>query len=58
MLVDLEDYKHSGANITALRLIDPARPQVMEVMRDWTFLDRNGQTSPLLGRTQLPVIIM
>ncbi|KAK7053103.1 hypothetical protein SK128_020197 [Halocaridina rubra] len=34
-LVDLEDFRYSGSNITALRLIDPDRPEVRNLMADW-----------------------
>ena len=27
-LVDLEDFKYGGTNITAFRLVDPAHPEV------------------------------
>ena len=33
-LVDLEDFKYGGSNITAVRLIDPERPEVKKVMED------------------------
>ncbi|KAH3889063.1 glutamate receptor ionotropic, kainate 2-like isoform X2 [Dreissena polymorpha] len=52
-MVDLEDYKYSGANITAMRLIDPNRPQVVEVMTAWSYLEANMQESPLLGKKYL-----
>ncbi|KAK7085547.1 hypothetical protein SK128_021963, partial [Halocaridina rubra] len=34
-LVNLDDFKYGGSNITAVRLIDPTRDEVKEVMRDW-----------------------
>ncbi|KAH3889067.1 hypothetical protein DPMN_013115 [Dreissena polymorpha] len=52
-MVDLEDY--SGTNITAMRLIDPSRPQVVEVMTAWSYLEANMQESPLLGKKYLKV---
>ncbi|XP_076044322.1 glutamate receptor ionotropic, kainate 2-like [Oratosquilla oratoria] len=33
--VNLEDFKYSGSNITALRMIDPDRAEVKKVMEDW-----------------------
>ncbi|XP_052810223.1 glutamate receptor ionotropic, kainate 2-like isoform X2 [Mya arenaria] len=51
--VDLEDYKYSGANVTAMRLIDPTRTQVVDVMTEWRFNDDNALTSPLLGGNYL-----
>ncbi len=32
-LVDLEDFRYGGTNITAFRLVDPNNPLVMEVVR-------------------------
>ena len=37
-LVDLEDFKYGGTNITAFRLVDPAQPEVVSVVESW----RNG----------------
>lgn len=54
-LVDLEDFKYGGANITAMRLVDPARPRVREVTEDWLFEEMNGRTSPLQGQREIPV---
>ena len=34
-LVDVEDFKYGGTNITAFRLVDPAHPEVMSVVRTW-----------------------
>ena len=34
-LVDLEDFKYGGTNITAFRLVDPARPEVVSVVESW-----------------------
>ena len=34
-LVELEDFKYGGTNITAFRLVDPAHPEVMSVVRTW-----------------------
>jgi len=54
-MVDLEDYKYSGANITAMRLIDPERPQVRDIITEWQFQDSTGQESPLQGGEYLQV---
>ncbi len=32
-LVDLEDFRYGGTNITAFRLVDPNNPLVQEVVR-------------------------
>ena len=34
-LVDLEDFKYGGTNITAFRLVDQTQPEVMNVVRTW-----------------------
>ncbi|XP_068238713.1 glutamate receptor ionotropic, kainate 2-like isoform X2 [Palaemon carinicauda] len=34
-LVNLADFKYGGSNITAVRLIDPDREEVRDVMLDW-----------------------
>ena len=34
-LVDLEDFKYGGTNITAFRLVDPAQPEVVSVVESW-----------------------
>ncbi|XP_069950782.1 glutamate receptor ionotropic, kainate 2-like isoform X2 [Cherax quadricarinatus] len=34
-LVNLEDFKYGGSNVTALRLIDPEREEVRHLMEDW-----------------------
>ena len=46
--VDLEDFRHGGTNITALRLVDPENPLVQRVIRDWVFHDvrRAREASP------------
>ncbi|XP_021362769.1 glutamate receptor ionotropic, kainate 2-like isoform X3 [Mizuhopecten yessoensis] len=53
-LVDLEDYKYGGANITAMRIVDPSRPKVMSVTEDWIFEEINSRPSPLQGQRQIP----
>ncbi|XP_065349396.1 glutamate receptor ionotropic, kainate 2 isoform X2 [Cloeon dipterum] len=35
--VDLEEFKYGGTNITAFRLVDPDRADVIKVMRDWAY---------------------
>ncbi|CAH1800045.1 unnamed protein product [Owenia fusiformis] len=34
-LVDLNDFRYGGTNITAFRLVDPSRPQVQAVLPAW-----------------------
>lgn len=37
-LVDIEDFRYGGTNITALRLIDPNKPEVKKMVESW-FID-------------------
>ncbi|XP_069132310.1 glutamate receptor ionotropic, kainate 2-like isoform X2 [Argopecten irradians] len=53
-LVDLSDFKHGGANITAMRIVDPSRPKVMSVTEDWLFEEINSRPSPLRGQHEIP----
>ena len=53
-LVDLENYKYGGANITAFRLVDPSNPKVVAVNEDWVFEELNNRESPLQGQRQIP----
>ena len=34
-LVDLEEFKYSGTNITSFRLVDPHNPKVEELVKSW-----------------------
>ncbi|XP_060086379.1 glutamate receptor ionotropic, kainate 2-like [Ylistrum balloti] len=53
-LVDLKEYRYSGANITAMRIVDASRPKVMSVTEDWIFEEINSRPSPLQGQRQIP----
>lgn len=33
--MDLEEFKYGGTNITALRLVDPEKPELQRIVRDW-----------------------
>lgn len=46
-LVDLHQFAYSGANITAFRLIDPERPQVVDVRTDWVRMMEASEDTPL-----------
>ena len=35
-LVDLEEFKYGGTNITSFRLVDPHNPEVTKVVKRWT----------------------
>ena len=36
-MVNLDDFKHGGTNVTAFRLLDPERDEVKQVVQDWIF---------------------
>ena len=36
-MVNLEDFKYGGTNLTAFRLLDPERPEVKQVVEDWIY---------------------
>ncbi|KAK8740229.1 hypothetical protein OTU49_003112, partial [Cherax quadricarinatus] len=43
--VDLEDFRHGGTNVTALRIVDPENQLVQRVIQDWVFGElRYGRT--------------
>lgn len=54
-LLDLEDYRYGSANITAYRLIDPARDKVVNVKTDWLRHAKKGHESPLMGYAEIEV---
>ena len=41
-MVELEDFKYSGTNITAFRMIDPGREEVTEVVEDYIRASEGG----------------
>ncbi|KAJ8315099.1 hypothetical protein KUTeg_007249 [Tegillarca granosa] len=53
-LVELEQFSHAGANITAFRLVDPTKPNVMHVTDDWVLEELNKRESPLQGQREIP----
>ena len=36
-LVNLEDFRYGGTNITSLRLVDPTKPEVIKFVEDWKY---------------------
>ena len=36
-MVNLDDFKYGGTNLTAFRLLDPERDEVKQVVKDWIF---------------------
>ncbi|XP_064079193.1 glutamate receptor ionotropic, kainate 2-like isoform X3 [Macrobrachium nipponense] len=57
--VELEDFRHGGTNITALRIVDPENPLVQRVIKDWIFgqlrYGRNAEEQPVTP-TAVPAI--
>jgi hypothetical protein len=51
--IDLEDFKYGDMNITAYRLVDPEKPEVQEVVRQWNSLSSatnfNTRNNPVYG---------
>ncbi len=36
-MVNLDEFKYGGTNLTAFRLLDPEREEVKQVVQDWIF---------------------
>lgn len=34
--IDLDEFKYGGTNITAFRLVDPGRPELQKILKEWT----------------------
>ncbi|WAR07660.1 GRIK1-like protein [Mya arenaria] len=45
------DILDAGANITAMRLIKPTKPDVLNIMAEWGIMENNIGRSPLLGKS-------
>ncbi|XP_047735944.1 glutamate receptor ionotropic, kainate 2-like isoform X1 [Hyalella azteca] len=44
-LVNMDDFKYSGANITSLRLVDPNKPEAVQFVEEWKYGElRYGKT--------------
>ena len=54
-LLDLEDYRHDGVNITAFQLVNPTNAQVQEVVGDWVIEQLTNDRSPLGTRNGITV---
>lgn len=52
-LVDLDDFKHGGPNITAYRLVDPDNTLVVGVRTEWLLVSQRGGTSPLMEYSEI-----
>lgn len=56
-LIDLRQFSYSGANITAFRLIDPERPQVVDIKTDWMRMHDAQEESPLDSNAGIRVLL-
>ena len=51
-MVELEDFKYGGTNISAYRLVDPDLEEVRNVVQDWVIGEmRFGRKIPFQGKT-------
>ena len=51
-MVELEDFKYGGTNISALRMVDPNDDSVREVVQDWVKGEmRFNRKIPFAGKT-------
>ena len=39
-MVDLEEFKYAGTNLTAFRMVDPENEEVRETLRTWNLKER------------------
>lgn len=51
-MVELEDFKYGGTNISSLRLVDPSDENVLGVVQDWVKGEmRFNRKIPFAGKT-------
>ena len=51
-MVELEDFKYGGTNISALRIVDPEDEIVLNVVQDWVKGEmRFNRKIPFAGKT-------
>ena len=51
-MVELEDFKYGGTNISALRVVDPENDLVLSVVQDWVKGEmRFNRKIPFAGKT-------
>ena len=51
-MVELEEFKYGGTNISAYRLVDPELEDVQNVVQDWVLGElRYGRKIPFQGKT-------
>ncbi len=61
-MVNLEEFKYGGTNLTAFRLLDPEKPEVKKVVEDWIYGEmrygRKLDTSVMSVKVRNKIIIM
>ena len=51
-MVELEDFKYGGTNISALRMVNPSDENVLQVVQDWVKGEmRFNRKIPFAGKT-------
>ena len=51
-MVELEDFKYGGTNITSFRIVDPENEAVLKVVQDWVKGEmRFNRKIPFAGKT-------
>jgi ionotropic glutamate receptor len=51
-MVELEDFKYGGTNISAYRMVDPGDENVLQVVQDWVKGEmRFNRKIPFAGNT-------
>lgn len=53
--VDLDEFKYGGTNITAFRLLDPEKPEIQRVVKDWVYGEARLGRKLQLGPTSVKV---
>ncbi|XP_064612115.1 glutamate receptor ionotropic, kainate 2-like isoform X2 [Liolophura sinensis] len=55
-LIDLEDFKHGGANVTAFRIVDPMNPKVRDAISDWALEEMRTGKSALMRQREMQIL--
>ena len=51
-MVELEDFKYGGTNISSLRIVDPENQAVLDVVQEWVKGEmRFNRKIPFAGKT-------
>ena len=57
-ILDYEMYKHGGANITGLRMIDPTRKETMDIVGRWANWELSAGRNLTVTEQNLTVILV